>query len=237
MINFKEYFKLITESPTGIKYGDKLLYMHEAAITFITTPDDFYAFQTVSTKAPKLLHINNEFKVVETPELIKDTDEMYHENLGTIFGLDLYISEYKRGRLWIDPNDNTRILVSLWSFKEEFLDKYAEFFEAVVKKMLTKASEFVYEFEYSRPNMNFAQEVKIRGITPNKKTEEEKLKERRVVVFGLWHTKTGDEKLKLEKEGDEINKKLGLTDAPWAYKRVQTPKKSSEPSWKTRIGD
>ena len=45
------------------------------------------------------------------------------------------------------------------------------------------------------------------------------------------------QKLKLEKEGDEINKKLGLTDAPWAYKRVQTPKKSSEPSWKRRDGD
>lgn len=244
MISFKKYFNLVTESPTMIRYGDSTLYMDEAAITFITSQDDFYAFQNVTMKIPKILHINDELKVVDTPSMPNEKDEMYHEELGSIFGLDLGINTegmYVRGRLWVDPQDINRMLVSIWSYQDEF-KPFKMFFESAVKKLFPKASEFSYEYAYfSQKGIDFAKEVKIKGISPAKikkqQTEEEKLKKRRYELFRLWHTKTGPEKLKIENEGDEINRKLGLTDAPWAYKKAKPITKSLEPSWKRRDGD
>lgn len=237
MISFKRYFEIIQESPTGIKYGNKHLSMDEAAITFITSPDDFYAFQTISTAVPKVLHINDEFKVVETPELTKDIDEMYHEQLGAMFGLSLGMStenQYVRGRLWIDPMDNTRILVSLWSFKEEF-GEYVRFFEGVVKKMLPKASEFVYEYAYvSQRGIDFA---KNKDGQNGPVSELEKLKKKRSDLISQWHvTPSGIDRNRLAVQITDINKKLGIKDTPWDYKKVETTVERT-PSWKSRDGD
>lgn len=234
-MNFKEYFKLISESPTMIKYGNKNLDMGESDITFITSQDDFYAFQTVSTKTP-VIHINDELKIVDTPPLTNYKEEMYHEELGAIFGLDLGMSTegmYVRGRLWIDPEDDNRMLVSIWSYKDEF-KPFARFFESAVKKLIPNASEFTYEYAYfSQKGIDFA---KTKDLSPKSSpTETEKLKKKRAELIAQWHfTPSGPQRNAIKLQINELNKKLGIKDQPFEYPKIT---KSLEPSWKRRIGD
>ena len=144
-----------------IRYGNKTITMEDSVITFITSQDDFYAFQNANSRLPSLLHIDDTVEIVETPQLSRQTDEMYHERLGAIFGLNLGIStedQYVRGRLWVDPEDKNRMLVSVWSYKEEY-QVYKSFFEKAVKKIVPNASEFTYEYAYfSQKGIDFAKE-------------------------------------------------------------------------------
>jgi hypothetical protein len=235
MITFKEYFKLIEESPTMIRYGNRNITMEDSVITFITSQDDFYAFQNANVRLPSLLHIDDTFKIVETPPLLKQTDEMYHDQLGTIFGLSLGISTedmYVRGRLWLDPEDKNRMLVSIWSYKEEY-QVYKTFFENVVKKIIPNASEFAYEYAYvSQKGIDFAKQ-KDTKIIPQ--TELEKLKKKRAELIAQWHfTPAGQQRNSIKLQIGELNKKLGIKDEPFEYTKIQ---KTTEPSWKRRDGD
>lgn len=235
MISFKHYFKLITESPTMIKYGSKILDMGDSAITFITSQDDFYAFQTITNKTPKILHINDELNIADIPEMSNEKTEMYHEELGSLFGLDLGLNTegmYVRGRLWIDPKEKSRILVSLWSYKDEF-KPFIRFFEAAVKKIYPKASEFAYEYAYfSSQGINFA---KSDSAPKSKPTETENLKKKRAELIAQWHfTPAGPQRNAIKLQISELNKKLGIKDQPFDYTKFT---KTLEPSWKRVVGD
>lgn len=235
MITFKEYFKLIQESPTIIRYGNKNLSMDESVITFITSQDDFYAFQSASVKLPQLVHINDELNIVETPPLPNHKQEMYHEELGAIFGLDLGINTegmYVRGRLWVDPEDQTRMLVSIWAYNDEF-KPFTRLFEASVKKLIPHASEFTYEYAYfSQKGIDFAKTKESKKLPL---TEIEKLKKKRAELIAQWHfTPAGQQRNVIKLQIGELNKKLGIKDEPFEYTKIT---KSLEPSWKRRDGD
>ena len=236
MLNFKKYFKLINESPTMIKYGSKILDMGDSAITFITSEDDFYAFQTISSKLPRLLHINDELKVVDTPPVSDGKTEMYHEEMGAIFNLDLGVfteGMYVRGRLWLDPDENSRVLISLWAYQDEF-KPFKRIFEASVKKIYPKASEFSYEYAYfSQRGIDFA---KSKTSTKSSTTETDKLKKQRAELIAQWHvTPSGPTRNIIKVKIQDLNKKLGVKEDPFEAMKVRTTQKA--PSWVNRIGD
>jgi hypothetical protein len=236
MLSFKKYFKLINESPTMIKYGSKIFDMGDSIITFITSEDDFYAFQTISSKLPKLLHINDELNIVDTPPVSDGKTEMYHEEMGAIFGLDLGIQTegmYVRGRLWTDPVENSRVLVSLWAYKDEF-KPFTRIFEAAVKKIYPKASEFSYEYSYfSQQGIDFA---KSKTTSTSSPTETDKLKKQRAELIAQWHvTPSGPARNIIKVKIQDLNKKLGVKEDPFeAMKATRTQK---APSWLNRVGD
>ena len=236
MLNFKNYFKLINESPTMIKYGSKILDMGDSVITFITSEDDFYAFQTISSKMPKLLHIDDKLKVVDTPSVSNEKTEMYHEEMGAIFGLDLGVfteGMYVRGRLWIDPVDSARVLVSLWAYKDEF-KPFSRIFEAAVKKIYPKANEFSYEYSYfSQKGIDFA---KSKTTSTSSPTETEKLKKQRAELIAQWHfTPSGPARNIIKVKIQDLNKKLGIKEDPFEAMKVTRTQKA--PSWLNRVGD
>ena len=233
MITFKEYFSLLNENPTIIKYNNKNLTIEDAAITFIISLDDFYAFQTLSEKIPTLLHFDDQLKIIETPPLTNKKQEMYHEELGAIFGLDLGMQTedmYIRGRLWIDPQDSSRTLTSMWASKDQF-NPLKRYFELCIKTIVRNATEFAYEFDNQRA-IDFAK-TKDNNILPP--TEQEKLKKKRAELIAQWHfTPSGPQRNIIKLQVSDINKKLGIKDEPFEYTKIT---KSVEPSWKRRDGD
>ena len=219
-----------------IRYGNRNITMEDSVITFITSQDDFYAFQKANTSLPILLHIDDSFETLKPPPPPpKYTDEMYHDQLGGIFGLSLGMSTenmYVRGRLWIDPEDENRMLVSVWSYKEEY-QVYKSFFEKVVKKIIPNASEFTYEYAYvSQRGIDFAKEKDAKKLPLS---DIEKLKKKRAELIAQWHfTPAGQQKNIIKLQVSDINKKLGIKDEPFEYTKIQ---KTVEPSWKRRDGD
>jgi hypothetical protein len=242
MLSFKNYF-LIKESPTIIKYGTRNIPMDESVITFIVSEYeldrqryfDSYIFQTTNSKLPKLFHVDGSFKVKDVSSMTSQTQIMYHDNMGHIFNLDMGLDaeeEYVRGRLWIDPENKTRVLVSMWTFREDFDRKFKPFFEKLIKKIIPSANEFAYEHYLSNSKgINFAPD----NTTVVNQTQIDKWKKEKAELLAKYHVVTGVERNVVKLKIQDLNKKLGIKEDPFEFMKVTKPAKG--PSWMGRDGD
>jgi hypothetical protein len=241
MLSFKDYF-LVNESPTGIMYGSRHMDMEDSAITFILSYYevdrerffDAYVFQTVNRKLPVLYHTDKTFKVIDAPEN-SGKKEIYHENMAAIFNLDMGMGledDFVRGRLWVDPKNKSRMLVSMWTYKEDFESVYKSFFEKLTKSVIPNANEFVYEhFLSNSKGINFAPNDKEKV----EQTQVDKWKKEKAELLAQYHVVTGVEKNIVKLKIQDLNKKLGIKEDPFEFMKVTKP--NSKPSWMRREGD
>jgi hypothetical protein len=241
MLSFKDYF-LVNESPTGIMYGNRHMDMEDSAITFILSYYevdrerffDAYVFQTVNRKLPVLYHTDKTFKVIDAPEN-SGKKEIYHENMAAIFNLDMGLGaedDFVRGRLWVDPKNKSRMLVSMWTYKEDFESVYRSFFEKLTKSVIPNANEFVYEhFLSNSKGINFAPNDKEKV----EQTQVDKWKKEKAELLAQYHVVTGVEKNIVKLKIQDLNKKLGIKEDPFEFMKVTKP--NSKPSWMRREGD
>jgi len=234
---------MINESPTIIRYGTRNIPMDESVITFIISEYeldrrryfDSYIFQTTNSKLPKLFHVDSAFKIKDSSSLTSQTKIMYHDNMGHVFNLDMGLDaeeEYVRGRLWIDPENKARMLVSMWTHRQDFDRKFKPFFEKLIKKIIPSATEFEYEHYLSNSKgINFAPD----NTTVVKQTQIDKWKKEKADLDAERHLVTGVERNVVTLKIQDLNKKLGIKEDPFeAMKATRTQK---APSWINRVGD
>lgn len=261
MVSFKQF---LIEKTSLIKYGYDAFGMDDANITFLVNDYKLCAFQRVNDKFSKLIKIeqteDNNLKGKQYGNNVGNTEgnTVFHDQLFSLFDEydygdfgDESVSKEDilvRGRLWIDPENPKRMMVSVADYEGSF-GGIKPFFEKAITGLIPEPTGLKFAYEYDNQNIDFkdrsSEPTSTKKIKTSKKVDivgKEK-KDRLNSLVSQYHEikarDAGSFKLKqIEKEIDDLCKELSVPNPITAFKQSQIEQPIQKvPSWLGRNGD